>query len=316
MKYNMQSTFDILGRHASSILPIGVMVGILAPGLAESLQPLLAPALLVPLTLSLVRIGTPQLRSSLLRWRWLVLLSIWILILRPVAVWLFLQPVTLPDALVQATLLAAAAPPVTACAAIAIFLEIDAALAVMVTIATMLMVPLSLPPMMYYLADLQIKADLWQVSLRLASFIFTAFLLAAVIKKWLGPTRVHRNAATLDGISVIFIGLFIIGIMHGVTDKFFQQPWYVFQTFMVSTLLVLGLYIIATFMFWRLGPRTAMAIGLVSGNCNMGLMYIIMVDQATLDLLIFFAIGQIPMYFLPSLLAPMINRLLIRRSSC
>ncbi len=41
---------------------------------------------------------------------------------------------------------------------------------VVVTIATMLLVPLSLPPMVYYLAELQIKADIWQVSLRLAGF--------------------------------------------------------------------------------------------------------------------------------------------------
>lgn len=31
-----------------------------------------------------------------------------------------------------------------------------------------------------------------------------------------------------------------------------------------------------------------MSIGLVSGNCNMGLMYLILVDQAAVDLLIFF----------------------------
>lgn len=312
MKYSVQFIFGILGRHASSVLPLGVLVGLFAPNWAESLQPLLVPALLVPLTLSLIRIETQQLRSSFVRWHWIALLSFWILILRPVAVWLFLQLFTLPEAIVEATLLTAAAPPVTACAAIAIFLGIDAAIVVVVTIATMLLVPFSLPPIVYYLAELQIEAELWQVSLRLASFIFTAFFLATLIKKWMGPTRVHRNAATLDGISVIFIGIFIIGVMHGVTDKFTQQPWYVFQAFVVSTLLVLGLYIIATLLFWRLGPRTAMAIGLVSGNCNMGLMYLIMVDQATLDLLIFFAIGQIPMYFLPSLLAPLMNRFLVR----
>jgi BASS family bile acid:Na+ symporter len=77
-------------------------------------------------------------------------------------------------------------------------------------------------------------------------------------------------------------------------------------------LLVLGLYIIAALIFWRMGPRTAMAIGLVSGNCNMGLMYLVLADQAPLDLLIFFAIGQIPMYFFPALLAPLINRFIGR----
>lgn len=316
MKNNMQFALGLLGRHASSALPLGVLVGLFVPYLADSFQPLLIPALFVPLTLSLVRIETYQLRSSLLRWHWVALLSVWILILRPAAVWAILQFFTLPEPIVKAVLITAAAPPVTACAAIAIFLGVDAAMVVVVTIATMLLVPLSLPPMVYYLVDLQIKTALWQLSLHLALFIFAAFFVAALIKKCMGQSRIHRNAAILDGVSVIFIGIFIIAIMHGVTDKFMQQPWYVLQIFVVSTLLVLGSYVIATVLFWRLGPGTAMAIGLVSGNCNMGLMYLILVDQATLDVLIFFAIGQIPMYFLPSLLAPLINRLLVRTAPC
>jgi BASS family bile acid:Na+ symporter len=308
----MRFILDFIGRHASSVLPLGVLIGLFVPYLADSFQPLLIPALFVPLTLSLVRIETPRLRKSFIRWHLLALLSAWILLLRPVVVWLILQLFTIPESIVKAALISAAAPPVTACAAIAIYLGIDAAIVVVVTIATMLLVPLSLPPMVFYLAELQIIADLWQVSLRLASFILTAFFIAVLIKKWMGQARIHRNATSLDGISVIFIGIFVIGVMHGVTDNFIQQPWYIFQIFVVVTLLVLCLYIIATVLFWRLGPRTAMAIGLVSGNCNMGLMYLILVDQAPLELLMFFAIGQIPMYFLPSFLTPLINRLLVR----
>lgn len=303
---------SFIGRHASKVLPMGVVVGLAFPFWASILQPLLVPALMVPLTLSLVRIETGQLATSVKRWHWIAVLCGWILILRPVAVWLVLQFFTLPDAIEKATIIAAAAPPVTACAAIAIFLGVDAAIAVVITVATMLLVPLSLPPMVYYLAELQIKADIWHVSLRLAGFIFSAFIIAALIKKWMGQPRIYRNAATLDGISVIFIGIFIIAIMHGVTDKAIQQPWFVFQTFLVSTLLVFSLYIISALLFWRLGPSTAMAIGLVCGNCNLGLMYLILVDQATLDLLIFFAIGQIPMYFLPPFLSPLIKRFLVR----
>ncbi len=316
MKNNMQLSLGFLGRHASNVLPVGVLVGLFVPYLADSFQPLLIPALFVPLTLSLVRIETCQLRRSLLRWHWLALLTVWILILRPAAVWVILQFFTLPEPIAKAVLITAAAPPVTACAAIAIFLGVDAAIVVVVTIATMLLVPLSLPPMVYYLVHLQIKTELWQLSLHLALFIFAAFFVAVLIKKCMGQSRIQQNAAIFDGASVIFIGIFIIGIMHGVTDKFMQQPWYVLQIFVVSTLLVLGLYVFATVLFWRLGPGTAMAIGLVSGNCNMGLMYLILMDQASLDLLIFFAIGQIPMYFLPSLLAPLINRLLVQGALC
>lgn len=304
---------DFIGRHASRVLPLGVLIGLFVPYLAERFQPLLIPALFVPLTLSLVRIQTQQLRKSFMHWRLVALLSGWILLLRPVTVWLILQLATLPETIVKAVIITAAAPPVTACAAIAIYLGIDAAIVVVVTIVTMLLVPFSLPPIVHYFVDLQIKTELWQVSMRLALFIACAFLGALLIKKWMGKTRIHRNAAIMDGVSVIFIGIFIIGVMHGVTATFIQQPWYVFHALWVSTLLVFFLYIIATLLFWQLGPSTAMAIGLVSGNCNMGLMYLILMDQARLDVLIFFAIGQVPMYFLPSLLAPLISKLVVRK---
>lgn len=306
----MRFALGFIGRHASNILPLGVLIGLFMPYLAESFQPLLIPALFVPLTFSLVRIETQQLRKSFIRWRLVSLLSVWILLLRPVAVWVIVQLTNLPETIVKAVIITAAAPPVTACAAIAIYLGIDAAIVVVVTIVTMLLVPFSLPPVVHYFVDLQLKTDLWQVSMRLALFIACSFLVAVLIKKWLGKTRIHRSAATMDGVSVIFIAIFIIGVMHGVTATFIQQPWYVFQALWISTLLVFFLYIIATILFWRLGPSTAMAIGLVSGNCNMGLMYLILMDQAPMNVLIFFAIGQIPMYFLPSLLVPLINKLL------
>ncbi|MFW2365749.1 MAG: hypothetical protein ACN4GW_04990 [Desulforhopalus sp.] len=218
----------------------------------------------------------------------------------------------MPEPVVKAALVTAAAPPIISCAAIATFLGLDAAIVVVATIATMLLVPLSLPPVVYYLTDFQIEAGLALLSLRLACFILTAFFVAVFIKRWMGQARIDQNGEIIDGISVIFIGLFIIGIMHGVTDIIVQHPWYVFQILLVTTFLVFGLYLAATIIFWQLGPRTAMGIGLVSGNCNMGLMYLILVDQAKLELLIFFAVGQIPMYFLPVILAPLINRIRAR----
>ncbi len=306
----MQNFLCFIGKHASRALPVGVLVGLLIPVLAEYLQAFLVPALLVPLTLSLVRIQTQQLQASLRQWQLVATLCGWTLLISPAVVWSILQLVALPDPITQATLITAAAPPVTACAAIAIYLRLNAAITVVVTVTTMLLVPFTLPPIVLYLAGLQINIELWQLSLRLAGFILGAFVLSAFLKKLMGQDRIHKHAQLLDGISVIFISIFIVGVMRGVTELFVQQPWYVLQVLVASTLLVVGLYISATLMFWKLGPHTAMAIGLVSGNCNMGLMYLVLVDQASLDLLIFFAIGQIPMYFLPSLFSPFIFRII------
>ena len=300
---------SFIGRHAAGALPAGVVIGLAVPALAEWMRPMLVPALLVPLTLSLVRIPSNRIVTAFKRWGAVTITAIWILLASPVLIWLTLRLVVLPEPVAMAALITAAAPPVTACAAIAVFLRLDAAVVVVATVVTMLLAPLTLPPVVLYLAGLEVKVQLWQLSLRLAGFIFAAFALAMIIKKMMGQARVDRQAALLDGLSVIFVSIFIIGLMHGVTALAVRQPWFVFQTFVVASLLVLGLYVVSTLLFWRLGPPTAMAVGLVSGNCNMGLMYLVLADQAALDLLIFFAIGQIPMYFLPSLMAPLAARL-------
>ena len=309
MNQAVEAVFSLIGRYASYALPAGVLIGLVAPALAEIVQPVMTPGLIIPLTLSLVRIQMGQLKRSVRRPTCIALISIWILMICPVIVYFSLQGVQLPNPIAMAALITAAAPPITACAAMAVFLRLDAALVVVTTVVTMLLVPLTLPPMLFYLGGLEIEGHLWQLSLRLAGFISAAFLAAFVLKKAVGQERIDRQAYFFDGISVVFISIFIIGLMNGVTDLAFQTPWFVFQTLAAATGLVLGLYVLTTITFWRLGPRSAMAVGLASGNCNMGLMYLVFSEQAARELLVFFAIGQIPMFFLPAILTPLVVRL-------
>ncbi|MFT5421589.1 MAG: BASS family bile acid:Na+ symporter [Candidatus Endobugula sp.] len=307
----LSHALSFLGRHAAIALPISVSLGLIIPSLAEMLTPLLVPALLTPLTLSLVRIQTDQLVNTTQQWKLLSLLCIWVLIMSPLIIWGLLSISPIPEPIAMAAIIASTAPPVSACAAIALFLRLNAALSVVITVVTMLLIPLTLPPMVHYLVGLEIEISLWQLSLRLTGFILAAFLLALGIKRFIGTAQVKNLAPVLDGISVIFISLFIIGIMRGVTELFLQQPEFVWLTLGVSSAVIFGLYLLSTLIFWRLGASTAMAIGLVSGNCNLGLMYLVLADQAPLKILIFFAIGQIPMYCLPTLLAPIIRCLLL-----
>lgn len=256
-----------------------------------------------------MRIKTDQLLTAAKNTKRLVILAAWTLVLCPLIVLLISWPITLPDPIRTAAIIAAAAPPVTACAAIALFLRLDAATTVVVTVTTMLLVPLSLPPIASYWADLDIDIQLWQLSLRLVGFISAAFILALLAKRCLGQARIDRVSDTLDGVSVLAICLFIIGVMDGVTELFWEKPTFVLLVLTASTMLVLGLYLISSIVFWRYGANTAMAVGITSGNCNLGLMYLVLVDQAPLEILIFFAIGQIPMYGLPTLLTPLVKHL-------
>ncbi len=300
----------LLGKHASYTLPIGVFLGLFFPFLSSFFKDYLVITLLVPLTLSLVRIETAELFRAMKNWRLVTLLTAWVLIACPIVMWALLSPLNIQSPILVAAIIAAAAPPVTACAAVALFLRINAAIAVVITVTTMLLVPVSLPLILKYLAPLQANINLWALSLNLAGFILLSFALAFVIKKAVPKKKLHASRYVMDGVSVVFISIFTIGIMNGISDLFFQNQWFVIETLIVSTCVVFFLYVISTILFWGAGPRTAMAIGLCSGNFNLGLMYIALEKHTSIDVLIFFGIGQIPMYCLPSLLAPIIQKLI------
>src|SRR3546814_18528910 len=61
--------------------------------------------------------------------------------------------------------------------------------------------------------------------------------------------------------------------------------------------------------FAWLGRRRALTVGLISGNCNMGLLLAAFPPGTDGDVVLYFAVAQIPMYMLPALLLPLYRRL-------
>jgi BASS family bile acid:Na+ symporter len=299
-----------LGRHASKVLPAGLFIGLLIPPLAQWFSHLLAPAMIIPLSIALARIDWQQQFDYLKRWPLMLTLASWVLIGCPVIVWTLLSFVPIPEQLNTAAVMAAAAPPVTACAAIALFLGLDAAITVVVIVLTMIVVPLILPPLALELLAIQINISLIELSLRLGAYIFTAFIIAAAIKRFMGTEKINQHKQLMDAIAVIFITVFIIGIMDGVSDVIIDNPAYAITTTITAFGLVIFLQILSGVIFWRLPRKTCLAIAMMCGNCNLGLMYLVLADQASIDLLIFYSLGQIPMYVLPAIQTPLYKWLL------
>jgi BASS family bile acid:Na+ symporter len=62
--------------------------------------------------------------------------------------------------------------------------------------------------------------------------------------------------------------------------------------------------------FRRHGAATGLTAGLVSGNCNMGLVLVALSGHASVEVTSFFALAQLPMFMLPALLEPLYRRML------
>ena len=306
---NLLIMISNVGRLAPYALPVGLIIGLLFPMLADFLKAYLIPTLFLTLTLSLLCTSTEEITTSLLRIKLLTGATFWILIISPVLVgWLVLL-VDIPESIALAAVLSAAAPPVTAAAAIAVFLRLNTAIAACVTVLSMLLAPIILPLVLKYLVSTNLELNLWFLGFQLVVFIFTCFGVAMLFKAILGEQRIANNKLMFDGVSVISIILFTIGIMSGVSGLIIDRPWFVLENFLVASVLVFFFYLITTVVFWRAGKHSAMASAVASGNCNLGLMYIVLLGNVDSDVLVYFSIGQIPMYTLPSLLAPLVKTL-------
>jgi len=311
-----------LARYAPRFLAVGVLLGLAVPPLAEFMRPALTPVIFLNLVLALLRLDFSEvaayLRRPLLLGGFtlfaLVLspLALWLL-LTPLALWLLLTPLELPSGLLVGLVLMAAAPPITSAPAFALILRLDAAFAVAAVLVTHLLVPLTLPLLALWLLGIELDISLPEFMGRLAAMIGGSFALAYVLKRWLlSPSFLTARTAQIDGLAVLGLVTFAIAIMAGVTEFFFVRPGYVLLVVVAAFAANALLQVAGAAAFYRAGPMVAFTGGHMTGNCNMGLVLAVLADRAPIDVVVFFALAQLPMYMLPLLAMPVYRRLLRR----
>jgi len=304
-----------IGRHSALFLALGVLIGLAFPALATAVRPLLLPSLLVPLTVALLPLDWGHLRDYFRRPSLLAIVTAWLLVISPLIAWLALRLTELPPALVSAIVLMAAASPVTMCATISLILRLDTALAVVgIVVATALM-PFTLPALALPLLGLELEIDLGTFVRRFIQVVGVAFGVALILRWTIGQQRLERGAHALDAIAVLSLLVFAVAIMDGVTAAAIERPSYVLGTVAAAFGANLALQLAGALAFWRLGIRRALTVGLLTGNCNMGIILVTLADKADFDIVMFFALGQIPMYTLPMVLGPLYRHALRREGA-
>jgi BASS family bile acid:Na+ symporter len=227
-----------------------------------------------------------------------------------VVTWLTLKAVPGPQSLEIAIVLMAAAPPILAAAAIALMLGLDGALALVAGLVATLLTPLTLPPLALALLGLDLQIGVWAFMGRLAVIIGAAFAAALALRRLLGPDRIAELSRPLDGMVVILLLIFAVAIMDGVTETLLARPATVLLWLAAAFVANPLLQLLGMAAFSWLGRRGAMTAGLITGNCNMGLILAALPPESDFDVVLYFAVAQIPMYMLPALILPLYRRLL------
>jgi BASS family bile acid:Na+ symporter len=132
---------------------------------------------------------------------------------------------------------------------------------------------------------------------------------AALVRRFLGREFLEREREKIDGLSVIGMLLFAIAAMDGVTAHAIADPALIAGITLLTFVIALGMMAVTTLLFLRVGRGRALAIGLLAGNRNMGVM-LTAIGFAVPDIAwLYFALGQLPIYLLPHLLKPLARRL-------
>ncbi|MEN9773469.1 MAG: hypothetical protein RL322_539 [Pseudomonadota bacterium] len=299
----MRAAFRLLGFWARWALPAGVCLGLIWPGLAQALQPLLPIAVISTLTAALLRLDWQQLAYWVTHPRLPLLLVVVQLLVSPFAIDLLARAGLIPEALIVLTVLQAAGAPIGSAAAFALFLGRPGHLSMIGSVLGTLLLPITLTLVVsVQLPNFGIDVALLPFFLRVAQFALAPFLIAWLLRRLVGIERLRRLDAELAGLNVLALVIFAIAIMQGVTEAFVADP--------AAILLLLGWSCLAAF-FWHLvgylafrplGADAALSAALMLGNRNMGLLLVVTAGTVGPTFQMYCGLAQIPMYCVPLIL--------------
>lgn len=306
----MSFALRLLGQWARWALPIGACLGVLWPGLATLLQPLLPAAVIATLTASLLRLDWQQLAHWVSHPRLPLALAVLQLLLSPLAIWLIASLGLIPESMVVITVLQAAGPPIGSAAAFALFMGLPGHLCLVSSLLCTLLLPVTLTAVVsLLLPSFGIEVALMPFFVRVTLYALMPFALAALLRRMLSVARLQRLDPELAGLNVIALVIFAIAIMDGVTASLLDQPGWI--------LALLGWSVLAAG-FWHgvgylalrpVGFEIGTAAGLTLGSRNMGLLLVVTAGTAGEDFQMYCGLAQLPMYFVPLVLGPIVNRL-------
>ncbi len=304
----------LFGRFAPQAMAAGVFVGLALPALAEALRPLLAPAVWGLLMLSILRVEMTDVVGQLRRPGLPLLVVAWMAVVTPSLMAAILLLVDLRPGLEAAMIFAAATSPLFSTPVLGVMFGLNGALLLVVLVAGTLLVPLTLPVMGLLLTGVETGTDPLVLMARMAVLVTSAIAVAMLLRRLIGAERLRAAAPHVDGISVIFLILFGVAIMDGLTARFAAQFWDTLGVTALSFAVYGGLIFVSAllshFLLRRRDARTALSIGFISGTRNLAIILAVLPAGVDPDIPLFFAVGQFPIYIMPMILKPVFQRLM------
>ncbi|MGG5823881.1 hypothetical protein [Falsiroseomonas sp. HW251] len=289
------------GRNGPALLCAGVLIGLVAPVLADAARPLMGVAVFIFTLGAFLKVDGAAFRAEAADRRGIVLILAWSTFGVPLLAYALVQAVRPGPDLALGLLLCALAPPVGSAAAIAAMLGLSAPLALLATVTATLAAPFYLAPLAVALAGAEMVVDPLAMSLRLGAIIGGAALTAWLLRRYAGRW-VADNPNAMTGIAVLGLLLVAIGAMRGMRDEIMEAPGQAALLLGLAFLVNAALQAVGALLFTALERHRALTVGLVSGNRNITLVWAaaapFLADHPGVEL--FLAMSVFPIFMLPA----------------
>ncbi|MBT3141389.1 hypothetical protein KL867_10025 [Ruegeria litorea] len=292
-----------IARHGKFGLIIGLVAGLLLPGLAAVMRPWIPEMVALLLFLTAFRIGPVEAVESLDALTRTAATALVLQLVLPLGfiacLWVFGLSLT---PLAMAAVLVLAAPSVTGSANFSILLGHDPAPALRLLILGTAILPLTCIPVFFFLPELGGVGEVLRAAARLLSVILTAAVLGFALRYWGFRTLSDRNRASVDGVTVIALAVIVIALMSAIRPAWDRDPWELGFWLLAAFGINFGAQIVTYLGLSALGRRDAVPVSIVSGNRNFALFLVALPPETTEPLLVFLGCYQFPMYLTPTLL--------------
>src|SRR4051794_17125495 len=245
-----------LGQQGTRAVAASIFIGILTPPLAALFKPIFPFALFALLCLAFLRVDPVEVRAHFSRPLVVGAASAWMMIATPLLNGLTLVLLGVSErlpGLYVAMILQAAAPPVISAPTLAALMGLDAALSLATLVVCTAVTPLTAPVFVMLFVGPSMAISPVALGAKLLALLAGAAMVAVLVRRFAGKAWIARQGERIDGLSVIALFFFAVGLMDGVLTSIFSDPLKVLGLTLLSFALSFGLMALSTIVFARLG---------------------------------------------------------------
>ena len=299
-----------LGRQGTRALAASIFLGLALPQLAAYVKPFLGETVFVLLLFSYLRTDPAAFSRYLRSPRLTLLVSLWIMVAIPLLFGAIYAGAGLREsmpALYTIMIMQIAITPITSSAAFAALMGLDVAFSLAALIVSNALSPLTTVAFSYLFLGTSAFSPL-ELGVKLFLFFGGAAAVAYGIRRIAGQERIEREGDIIDGLNVLAMFAFAVAAMEAVPRNVMADPLFALELLGLIVLVSCALIGLSVLVFLRSGLDRGLAIGLLAGFRNVGLVMATLGSTLPDMAWFYFAMSQFPIYIVPALLKPLAKR--------